>query len=145
MTGLRRLTRTEHAPKVGIVHLGPGAFFRAFLAPYTQDAMGLAAGDWGILAVSLRSTAIRDSMRPQGCIYQSVTLEAGQMVPQMIEAVADVWVAPENPGDVIQAMADPNVRIVSLTITEKGYCYSAETGGLDLEHPDIKHARDRVR
>ncbi|MEL6609315.1 MAG: mannitol dehydrogenase family protein [Pseudomonadota bacterium] len=136
---LPRLSRQGPPPKVGIVHLGPGAFFRAFNAPFTQDAMDMAGGDWGILAVSLRSPAARDAMGTQGGVYHAVALQSSGMAAQRINAVTDVWVAPEDPQAVIQAMANPDVLIVSLTITEKGYCRSAETGGLDIEHPDIAH------
>ncbi|MEJ6398884.1 mannitol dehydrogenase family protein [Yoonia sp. 208BN28-4] len=139
MTGRARLSRSGQPPKIGIVHLGPGAFFRAFNAPFTQDAMDIAGGDWGILAVSLRSPAARDALSPQGGVYHAVTKQDGGLAPRLIKAVTDVWVAPDDPRAVVEAMADADVRIVSLTITEKGYCKSAETGGLDLDHPDIVH------
>ena len=136
---LPRLSRQAPPPKVGIVHLGPGAFFRAFNAPFTQDAMDMAGGNWGILAISLRSPTARDAMRPQGGVYHAVALQPDGMVAQRIDVVTDLWVAPDDPQAVIQAMANPDVQIVSLTITEKGYCRSAETGGLDIVHPDIAH------
>lgn len=134
-----RLTRQGAAPAVGIVHLGPGAFFRAFNAEYTHDAMANAGGDWGILAVSLRSATARDQLVPQGGMFTSVTLSEGGMTPKTIGSVRDVLVAPEDPAAVVQAMADVAVKIVSLTITEKGYCRAPATGALDLDHPDIAH------
>ncbi|MDA9159219.1 hypothetical protein N9O21_01515 [Rhodobacteraceae bacterium] len=51
----------------------------------------------------------------------------------------NVLVAPENPAAVLEAMADPGVRIVSLTVTEKGYCHHPATGVLTVDHPDIAH------
>ena len=48
-------------------------------------------------------------------------------------------VASENPAAVLEAMADPGVRIVSLTVTEKGYCHNPATGVLTVDHPDIAH------
>ena len=135
-----RLTRSDtERPKTGIVHLGPGAFFRAFNAVYTSEAMAAQAGDWGITAVSLRSPDIRDRLVPQGCAYLSVTLTPEGHKYQQIEAINDVLVAAEDPSAVLAAMADPDVRIVSLTVTEKGYCHNPATGQLRLDDPDIVH------
>ncbi|SLN63269.1 mannitol dehydrogenase family protein [Pseudooctadecabacter jejudonensis] len=134
-----RLMRQGSAPDIGIVHLGPGAFFRAFNAEYTHDAMAHSGGDWGILAVCLRSATARDQLVPQGGLFTSVTLDEGGMLPKTIGSVRDVLVAPENPAGVVDAMADAAVKIVSLTITEKGYCRAPATGTLDLDHPDIAH------
>ncbi|MEJ6388746.1 mannitol dehydrogenase family protein [Gymnodinialimonas ulvae] len=133
-----RLTRTAPAPLVGQVHLGPGAFFRAFNAVYTEDAMAAEGGDWGIVAVSLRSDTARDQMTPQAGAYTSVTLGTARAT-RVIGAVTQVLVAPEDPEAVLCAMTDPGVRVVSLTITEKGYCIDATTGGLNAAHPDIVH------
>lgn len=140
MTGVRpRLTREGVAAPIGIVHLGPGAFFRAFNAVYTHDAMAAAGGDWGILAVSLRSPTARDQLHPQGGVFTSVTLSEQGPKAQVIGAISKVMVAPENPSAVVTAMADGAVRIVSLTITEKGYCLDAASGALNLSHVDIVH------
>lgn len=133
-----RLTRTAKAARTGQIHFGPGAFFRAFNANYTDEAMANDGGDWGIIAVSLRSATARDQLVPQGGAYTSVTLGT-QTAPQIINAVNDVLVAPEDPQAVLDAMADPAIRIVTLTITEKGYCHAPATGRLNPDHPDILH------
>ncbi len=134
-----RLTRSGPAPKIGIVHLGPGAFFRAFNAVYTDEAMQQRGGDWGILAVSLRSPTSRDQLEPQAGVFTSVTLGPEGWRPQVIGSITHTLVAPEKPQAVIAAMSDPAVKIVSLTITEKGYCVTSSFGALDLNHPDIAH------
>jgi len=132
-----RLTRQGAAPEVGIVHLGPGAFFRAFQAIYTDEAMAAAGGDWGICAVSLQSPTARDQLEPQGGVYTSVTLAPEGPEYHIIGSIARVLVAPDDPEAVLEAMAAPEVRIVSLTITEKGYCHEPSTGRLRLDHPGI--------
>lgn len=134
-----RLKRSGEAPKVGIVHLGPGAFFRAFNAVYTDEAMANAVGDWGICAVSLRSPTARDQLDPQGGAFTSVTLSEDGPKPRVIESISRVLVAPEDPNAVVDAMADAGVKIVSLTITEKGYCHEPATGALNRTHPDVVH------
>ncbi|MDB4122332.1 mannitol dehydrogenase family protein [Octadecabacter sp.] len=134
-----RLTRSGPAPIIGIVHLGPGAFFRAFNAVYTDEAMQQRGGDWGIVAVSLRSPTSRDQLDPQAGVFTSVTLGPEGWRPQVIGSIAHTLVAPEDPQAVIAAMSDPAVKIVSLTITEKGYCVAPSFGALDLNQPDIAH------
>ena len=134
---LPRLKRRGDAPKVGIVHFGPGAFFRAFNAVYTDEAMAAAGGDWGIVAVSLKSTTARDQLLPQGGVYTSVSLGTDGETAKPVGSVVDVLVAPEDPEAVIDLLANPNVKIASLTITEKGYGYDSATGGLDRAQSDI--------
>ncbi len=139
MTTPRLRRSSAPIPKVGIVHLGPGAFFRAFGAIYTTEVMQTKGGDWGTTAVSLRNPTIRDALAPQDFAYTSVTMAPDGAQHVVIEAINDVLVAPENPGAVLDAMANPAVKIVSMTITEKGYCHNPATGDLQLDHPDIIH------
>lgn len=136
---LPRLQRTEPTPEIGIVHIGPGAFFRAFNAVYTHEAMQQSGGDWGILAVSLQSPTARDQLAPQDGCYQAVTRGPDGDHPLRIAAISQVLVAPEDPGAVVAAMADPAVRIVSLTITEKGYRHVPASGRLNMHDPDVQH------
>lgn len=135
-----RLTRSA-APKpgVGIVHLGLGAFFRAHGAIYIAEAMAASGGDWGIVGVSLQSPITRDQLAPQDFVYTALELGPEGERPRVIESVVDVRVAREDPAAVLAAMADPRVRIVTLTVTEKGYCHEPATGALNLGHPDIVH------
>ncbi len=135
-----RLTRPDAPrPATGIVHLGLGAFFRAFGCVYVADAMQASGGDWGIVGVSLRSAHTRDALRPQNWAYTSVTLAPDGPQTRIIDVLNDVLVAPEDPEAVLAAMAGPGVRIVSLTVTEKGYCHNPATGALNPDHPDIVH------
>ena len=135
----KRPKREGAAPKPGIAHLGPGAFFRAFNAIYTEEAIAAAGGDWGILAISLRSSKLREQLLPQGCAYTAVSLSPMGPEPQIINSVVDVMAAGDDASReaIIEAMAAPNIRIITLTITEKGYGYSHAKGGLDKEQPDI--------
>ena len=137
---LPRLTRPAGArPGVGIVHLGLGAFFRAHGALYVAEAMRASGGDWGIVGVSLVRPDQRDKLAPQGFAYTALELGPEGAIPRVVDVIEDVLVAPEDPQAVIARMADPGVRIVSLTVTEKGYCHDPATGRLNLGHPDIVH------
>ncbi len=137
-----RLHHTPSDAPAGIVHLGLGAFFRAHGAIYVSEAMAASGGDWGIIGVSLKSPGTRDKLRPQGWAYTAVELAPDGERPQVMTVLRDVLVAPENPQAVLQAMSDPAVRIVSLTVTEKGYCHEPSTGRLNTDHPDIRHDLD---
>lgn len=139
-----RLTRTAPHVPVGIVHLGLGAFFRAHGAIYIQEAMAQSGGDWGILGVSLQSSTMRDRLAPQGGTYLAVQMAPDGESVTHVQSVQGVLVAPENPQAVLDTMAAPGVRIVSLTVTEKGYCHEPSSGRLNATHPDIIHDLDHA-
>ena len=118
--------------------MGLGAFFRAHGAIYVSEAMAASGGDWGIIGVSLKSPGMRDKLRPQGWAYTAVELAPTGERAQVMTVLRDVLVAPEDPQAVLKAMSDPAIRIVSLTVTEKGYCHEPSTGRLNTDHPDIR-------
>ncbi len=127
------------AVATGIVHLGVGAFHRAHQAVYTDAA--IAAGDrrWGILGASLRAADTRDALGPQDGLYTLAVRSAEGEALRVVGALKGVLVAPEDPARLLAAMTDPAVRIVSLTVTEKGYCHDPATGALNEAHPDVGH------
>ncbi|NKB26770.1 MAG: mannitol dehydrogenase family protein [Rhodobacteraceae bacterium] len=133
------LSRKAPPPKAGIVHLGLGAFFRAFGAAMVEEAMATSGGNWGICGVSLRSPEVRDRLAAQGNVYTAGELSTDGQKTRIITSVSDVIFAPENPGALLDRLADPAVKIASLTVTEKGYCHIPSTGELDTRHPDIQH------
>lgn len=123
----------------GIVHLGIGAFHRAHQAFYTDAVLNKFGGDWGIIGSSLRSAGVRDQLVPQDCLYTLVERSGDGEKLQVIGAVTDTLVGPENPAALISAMTQPSIKIISLTVTEKGYCHDPATGNLNEAHADIVH------
>lgn len=123
----------------GIVHLGLGAFHRAHQAVMTEAVLNAGARDWSIVAASLRSPDTRDALAPQDGLYTVATREDDSETLRVVGALAALHVAPENSEALLAAMAQPAVRIVTLTVTEKGYCHDPATGALDAAHPDILH------
>ncbi|MGO4572461.1 mannitol dehydrogenase family protein [Microvirga sp. 2TAF3] len=122
----------------GIVHLGVGAFHRAHQAVYTDTVLPRHPR-WGIVAASLRSPDTRDALEPQDGFYTlSVRSREGEAL-RVIGSIARVIVAPEAIEDLLGVMSDPRIRIVSLTVTEKGYCHDPATGELNETHPDVIH------
>lgn len=123
--------------QIGIVHLGPGAFHRAHQAVYTENAMNLSGGDWGICGVSLRSATARDVLAPQNNLYTLAILDK-KINYQIIGAIKEVLVASEQPQQVMARLSAETTKLVTLTITEKGYCLGAD-GRLDLNNADIAY------
>ncbi len=138
-SSIRRPAYDRANVATGIVHLGLGAFTRAHQAVYTDDV--LAAGDrrWGIHGASLRASATRDALAPQHGLYTLAVRDAAGERLRVLGSLIGLSVAPDNPGELISAMANPEVRIVSLTVTEKGYCHDPATTELREDHPDILH------
>jgi len=137
--GIARPRYDRAALKAGIVHLGLGAFHRAHQAAYNEDVLNAGDRDWGAVGVSLRSAATRDALAPQDNLYTLALRDGAGEVLRIIGGLLACLVAPEDPGRLLARLAAPQTRIVSLTITEKGYCHNPATGDLDQSHPDIAH------
>lgn len=133
--GVRRPACAPEDTRIGIVHLGAGAFHRAHQAAYVDD---LLAEDprWAICGVSLRSPRVRDALRPQDGLYALATLDGGPSL-RIVGALREILCAADEGATVLARLADPDVRLVTLTVTEKGYCLAGD--GVDLAHPDIAH------
>ena len=125
--------------ETGIVHLGLGAFHRAHQAAYTDDVIEAGDRRWGIFGASLRSGETRDALQPQDWLYALAQSSEAGMQLRVIGALKGLAVAPENPAALVEAMCAPAVKIISLTVTEKGYCHDPATGELNEDHPDIRH------
>jgi fructuronate reductase len=123
----------------GIVHLGIGAFHRAHQAVVIDDLLAGGATEWGIVGASLRSPETRDALTPQDGLYTLAVRSGAGTDHRIIGSVLATEVAKEKPGHLIARLANPATRIVSLTVTEKGYCHTPQTGDLDEAHPDIIH------
>lgn len=134
--GIDRPRYDREAVRAGIFHLGVGAFHRAHQAVYVDRCLAAGERGWGILGASLQSAASRDALAPQGCLYTLAVRDGAGESLSVIGALLGVHLAPENPSAVLDAMADPAIRIVTLTVTEKAYLRNAQ-GDLDAAHPAI--------
>lgn len=136
--------RTAITP--GIVHIGVGGFHRAHQAVYLDDYFHLHSNNpeekhWGICGIGLLEwdQRMRDALQSQDCLYTLVERSAEGDRPRIIGSICKYLYAPDNRQAVIEAMAHPECRIVTLTITEAGYYYVEGTGDLDVNHPTIQH------
>lgn len=128
--GLARHTYDRASQAIGQVHLGIGAFHRAHQAWYSDRAMDGGDRDWMIAGVSLRSAGVAQQMNPQDGLYTLAERSAAGTALRLIGSVREVLVASEARAAVVARMAAPQTRIVSFTVTEKGYCRAAD-GTLD--------------
>lgn len=135
---VRRPSARVLASRTGIVHLGVGAFHRAHQAVFTEDAMVASGSDeWGIVGVTQRSPAVCRLLLPQDGLYTVVERGDGAADPRVIGAVRDVVSGSGDPGAVVARIADRDVRVVTLTVTEKGYRRGPD-GRLDLDDPLVR-------
>ncbi|WP_181703900.1 mannitol dehydrogenase family protein [Chthonobacter albigriseus] len=135
--GISRPDYDRAAVTPGIVHLGIGAFHRAHQAVYV-DALLRRDPSWGIVGASLRSPETADALNPQDGLYTLAVREDERTDFAVIGSILEVIVAPRERERLLALMADPRVRIVTLTVTEKGYCHDPATGRLDENHPGIR-------
>ena len=130
------------ALETGIVHLGVGAFHRAHQAVYTDDAIEAAGGHWGTVGISLRSDTAAKQLNPQDGLYCVGSRDAAGEQLRAVGNIREVITAPLDAAKARSALADPRIAVVTLTITEKGYCLDPASGSLLEDHEDLRHADD---
>lgn len=119
-----------------ILHIGPGAFFRAHQADYIDRLNEIDPG-WGIIALSMRSTSVADALTPQDGLYTLVRCDENTDM-KVISSLLEVH--PIASPAAKAAFLDPDLSLITLTVTEKGYCLTPD-GALDMEHPGVMHDR----
>lgn len=122
----------DRGQPIGIVHFGIGAFHRAHQAWYTDTCLQSGDRGWMIAGVSLRSDEVAGQLNPQDGFYTLTERSGEAAATRLIGAVREVLVAARDRAAIVARIASPDCRIVSLTVTEKGYC-RAPDGSLDFE------------
>lgn len=127
-----------------IVHFGFGAFHRAHQALLTDRVLNASGGDWGICEISLFSgDRLMSQLRQQDHLFTVLEKGAHGNQPIVVGAVHECLNAKlDSLPAIIEKFCEPQVAIVSLTITEKGYCIDPASGTLDLTQPRIIHDLD---
>jgi fructuronate reductase len=151
MTGLTPFAGYDRASLTPtVVHIGPGNFHRAHQAVYCDAVLRGGARSGGVWAVSLRSAAVRDVLAATGFVYHLVERvhrpggsggdsgEATRIV-RPIGALLGVDVAAQDVEPALARLADPAVTVVTITVTEHGYCAVCPGGPLDLTREEIGH------
>ncbi|GAA0229901.1 mannitol dehydrogenase family protein [Marinomonas primoryensis] len=138
-------TNTLYAPEkvdVGIVHIGLGAFHRAHQAVYIEKNLNRnQGGNWGICAVNIRSNSqLVDELKANGCRYHIAEYQDSQNVElREINAIRDVLFSGTNKEPLFEKLVSPMTKIVTLTVTEKGYYLALADKTLRQDDPSIQH------
>ncbi|WP_299676135.1 mannitol dehydrogenase family protein [uncultured Roseobacter sp.] len=139
---IQRPTYDRSALRAGIVHIGLGNFHRAHQAWYLHRLMqqGLAQ-DWAIVGAGVRSgdAQMRARLEAQDHLTTLIELDPEGTRIEVTGAMIDFLPVAEDNAPLIACLSDPAIRIVSLTVTEGGYFIAQDTGGPDLDHPELLH------
>ncbi len=122
---------------VGIVHLGIGAFHRAHQAAFTEDAIAAAGGNWGICGVTERSAAVVEQLAPQDGLYTLAERGAEAERLRVLGVIRELRFAQADPAGLLARIADPEVHVITLSVSEKGYRHDAIIGRLRVDDPGI--------
>lgn len=146
---LSRLANTIQVPQYdrsqvtnGIIHIGVGGFHRAHQALYLDNYFHQnPRSSWGICGVGLLEfdRRMRNALASQDYLYTLVERSPEGDRARVIGSITQYLFAPDNRQAVIDALVDPQCRIVTLTITEGGYYYIEGSGEFDANHPTIQH------
>jgi len=120
-----------------IVHLGIGAFHRAHQAMFTDIVLASGDLDWGIVGAGVISADMKNALLPQDCLYALAEMGADSEKVKVIGSIVDVLGGPEDAEKLLARMSDIATRIVSITVTEKGYYLDPATGKLLMQAPAI--------
>jgi fructuronate reductase len=126
----------EPAARHGNVHIGLGAFHRAHQAVYTDAALRARGGDWGIVAVAPRSPGLMAAVNEQGGLFSVTTLSSAPPVTEVVGSVVGALHLPTQGAAVLDRLADPATRVVTLTVTEKAYL--TDGAGRLLDDPQLR-------
>lgn len=128
--------------RAGILHMGVGNFHRAHQAVYLDDLFNAGKDrDWALIGAGIRAgdRAMRQALESQDWLTTVVELEPGANTARVTGAMVDFVPVNEDGRAIVAALDDPALRIVSLTVTEGGYCIDPATGAFNPDHPDIVH------
>lgn len=126
------------ALSAGVVHIGLGAFHRAHQAPIFEKLIEQGDMGWGVVGASLRSAAIAETLGAQDGLFSLFIEEDERRSASIIGTTLDVIVAQRDPRRLIEAIASPTARIITITITEKGYKLDPSSGQLMDDDCDVR-------
>lgn len=123
----------------GMAHLGVGAFHRCHQAEYTDDLLSLRFDRWGVVGINIRPPSLADTLGRQGGLYTRLIREDQRMEARVIGSIVKVVDNQSSAAPALDVLSSPEIELVTMTVTEKGYCHIPSSGELDLDHPDIVH------
>ncbi|WP_274627506.1 mannitol dehydrogenase family protein [Arvimicrobium flavum] len=125
--------------RVGMAHIGVGAFHRCHQAEYTDDLLAKHFDRWGVVGINIRSPDLAGTLGRQAGLYTRLIRENDRAEARVIGSIVSVVDSQASPEPALEVLASSDIDVVTLTITEKGYCHRPASGDLDTAHPDIVH------
>lgn len=138
--GVRCPSYDRSRVREGILHLAVGGFHRAHEALYMEEMIEKHGGyQWGICGVGIMDgdRMLNEALSAQQSLYTLVERSGSADRARIVGAIRRHLLGPKNPEAVFAKMADPDIRIVSITATEGGYCLNQATGDFDDQHPAV--------
>ena len=136
---VRKPTYDRQKLSVGMAHIGVGAFHRCHQATFTDDMLEKEMGRWGVIGINVRPPRLADSLGIQNGLYTSTLRHGDAAETRVIGCIKKLIDVEDNltTTAALSALSSPDIDVVSLTLTEKGYYHVPSTGQLDLANRDI--------
>ncbi len=129
----------RRALRPGMAHIGVGAFHRAHQAEYTDDLLHRKFDRWGIVGINIRPPLLGPTLGRQDALYTRLIREDGRVEARIIGSIVSVVDSQAGPAPALDVLASEAIELVTLTVTEKGYCHRPASGELDWQLPDVVH------
>jgi fructuronate reductase len=134
---VRRPGYDRAALGIGMAHIGVGAFHRCHQADFTDDMLETRLDRWGVVGINLKPPRLADGLGRQSGLYTRTLIRGEDADIRVIGCLKRTVDIDDGAGEAIAVLADPDVSVVTLTITEKGYCHVPATGQLDPANQDV--------
>ena len=137
---IRRPRYRREDLQIGMAHLGVGAFHRCHQAVFTDDMLETRMARWGVVGINVRPPRLADSLGAQDGLYTATLRQGDTAETRVIGSIRRVIDVESAPGlaDAMAALAGPDIDVVTMTLTEKGYCHVPATGKLDETNGDVQ-------
>ncbi len=122
-----------------MAHIGVGAFHRCHQADYTEDMLAQRFDRWGVVGINIREPRLGETLGRQDGLYTRLLKHDDQIEARVIGNLVSIVDSQQEPGPALAVLASPEIEVVTLTVTEKGYCHRPADGALDGERPEIVH------
>lgn len=136
---VRRPRYDRAALSVGMAHVGVGAFHRCHQAEFTDDLLEEHFDRWGVVGINIREPTLADTLGRQDGLYTRLLREDDRIDGRVIGCVLRTVDSQQSPAPALEVLASADIDVVTLTVTEKGYCHKPAAGELDLGLSDVLH------
>ncbi|QPC92012.1 mannitol dehydrogenase family protein [Mesorhizobium sp. INR15] len=138
-TDVRKPAYDRAALGIGMAHLGVGAFHRSHQAEYTDDLLEHRFDRWGVVGINIRPPHLADTLGRQDGLYTRLIRENQRIEARVVGNIVKVVDSEASAAPALEILSSSGIEMVTMTVTEKGYCHIPASGELDLNQPDIIH------